>query len=572
MSWLGGLFRRQSPVEKANALVRKANAALLEARYALSQTNADNQNHWADADSFSARSSLSPEVRKRMRERSRLEAENSSEYAGILATVRNHIVGTGPRLQVTTTNADGNARLEKAWARWWVAAGMTDKLAIAVESYWRDGEVYLMRARRPALGVVELDVRLYEAEQCHAPYPGTSLGDPYQDDGIRIDPGSNELEYWFADHHPTDPFYQTTQQGRWYSARNVIHLFRKQRPGQLHGVPRFASGLPQCAVKRRFNMATVHAAEAVANVALYMKTTGAAQVAESDSEPFSTAPTARNSMMMLPEGWDLFQPKMENPNSNLEMFNRETAMSSWRAGNVPLGLALGTSKDSNFSSFKGDIRNIWGPEVKADQDRLTNIVVEIIFGWFLEEIIFDTGYTNHLGEMVPAVLDGMPPIDQIEHTWFWDSLPPLDELDAAMAASERVKSGQSTLPEEYANTGRDFETVMAKGAAGFGVSVESYKAAVFNQLFGIQPGAPSPVLPGTAPVEATPAVAGNYTELGQRAYRNNINRIKDMLDQVESGDMTPQRAAVFMQSIGVDKSHIDALLSSVPEPTAQVAT
>lgn len=488
MSWFGGLFRRKNPArEKLNAIFNEANQALLQARFALAQTTDDNKNHWADADSHSARTSLSPEVRKRMRERSRLEAENSSWYAGILATARNHIVGTGPRLQVTTTNLAGNARLERAWAAWWSAAGMTEKLAVAVETYWRDGEVFLMRARRPALGVIDLDVRLYESEQCHAPWSGGSFGqnsftDPYQDDGIRIDPGSNELEYWFADHHPSDPVFTGSINGRWYSARNVIHLYRKSRPGQLRGFPRFASGLPLLAIMRRFEMATCHAAEAVANVALYMKTPSSAY-AGSDSAPFTTAPTARNVMMLLPDGCDLFQPKMENPNSNLEMFVRQMMMGFCRSGNVPLGLGIGTSKDSNFSSFKGDIRNTWQPEVKAEQERLTSVCVEVIFNWFLEDVVYDPSYVDHLGQVVPGVLDGMPPIGKIDHQWYWDSLPPLDELDAANAAETRVRSGQSSLPQEYADRGIDFDTAMARGAAGFGITVEAYKAAIFNRLF-----------------------------------------------------------------------------------------
>ncbi len=556
----------------------EAQQCILQARFALAQTNDDNKNHWAEADSHSARSSLSPEVRKRMRERSRLEAENSSWYAGILATARNHIVGTGPRLQVTTANIEGNARLERAWQAWWAAAGMTEKLAVAVETYWRDGDVYLMRAKRPALGVVDLDVRLYESEQCHSPWMSGAFGsftDPYQDDGIRIDPGSNELEYWFADHHPSDPFYSGTINGRWYSARNVIHLFRRQRPGQLHGYPRFASGLPLLAIMRRFEMATCHAAEAVANVALYMKTNASAQVSESTSKPFSTAPTARNVLMMLPEGWELFQPKMETPNGNLEMFVRQMMMAFCRAGNVPLGLGIGTSKDSNFSSFKGDIRNTWAPEVKAEQDRLTSLVVERVFGWFLEDVVYDPAYVDHLGQVVPGVLDGMPPINKIDHQWFWDSLPPLDELDAANAAEKRVQSGQSSLPQEYADRGIDFDTAMARGAAGFGIPVEAYKSAIFNRLFATVQGAAVTNAPIGAPAPTTATAAtGNYTELGQRAFKNNINRITQMLSQVESGELSSERAAIFMQSIGVDQSHIDALLNDVSAATqnVQVAT
>lgn len=553
----------------AQALMAEAQQCMLQARFALAQTNDDNKNHWAEADSHSARSSLTPEVRKRMRERSRLESENSSWYCGILATARNHIVGTGPRLQVTTANAAGNTRLENAWAAWWSAAGMTEKLAVAVETYWRDGEVYLMRAKRPALGAVDLDVRLYESEQCHSPYLSGSFGsftDPYQDDGIRIDPGSNELEYWFADHHPSDPFYNGLQSGRWYSSKNVIHLYRKSRPGQLHGYPRFASGLPLLAIMRRFEMATCHAAEAVANVALYMKTPSTAYLG-SNSAPFTTAPTARNVMMLLPDGCDLFQPKMETPNSNLEMFVRQMMMAFCRAGNVPLGLGVGTSKDSNFSSFKGDIRNTWQPEVKAEQDRLTSVCVERIFGWFLEDVIYDPSYVDHLGQVVPGVLDGMPPINKIDHQWFWDSLPPLDEVDAATAAQIRVSTGQSSLPQEYADRGIDFDTAMERGASGFGIPVEEYKRAIFAKVFGTPQGSTV----GGQPVAAVPgqgdpaAASGEYTKLGQRDWNNNQKRIRSILDTFVSGEISEGRARLMLQGIGLAPETVQGYLDDASD-------
>ncbi|MEO2033594.1 MAG: hypothetical protein ABGZ35_16060, partial [Planctomycetaceae bacterium] len=86
----------------------------VRASFDLAKTTAHNRRHWANADSLSARAAMSPAVRALVRQRSRYEFDNNSWYSGILRTAANHIIGCGPRLQVLTTDADANTRLEKA--------------------------------------------------------------------------------------------------------------------------------------------------------------------------------------------------------------------------------------------------------------------------------------------------------------------------------------------------------------------------------------------------------------------------------------------------------------------------
>lgn len=548
MSWFGGLFRR-----KPSAVSSLANEVKeLRARFDLVQTTTDNQNHWVYSDGLSARASMSSAVRNTARKRSRYEAANNSWYAGILRTAANHIVGCGPKLQVLTDDPLLNHRLEKAWVKWQKSVGLADKLRVMVETYWRDGEVFVMRTQRPRLYPITLDLRLYEGDQVSSPFYDQSTFDPYVDDGIRFDPEANEVEFWIYDNHPGDVNFTPTLKGQWYPAREVLHLFRPDRPGQVRGMPRATPGLPLLAVMRRGEMATVCSFEAVANVSLYMKTTASSVTpAESENSPFSTTQTARNSMMMLPEGWDLFQPKMENPNSNLEMFIRQMLMNFCRCMNVPFGLGAGTSKDSNFSSFKGDIRNTWLPEVITEQDRLELTIVEPIWKWFLEDAV-----------LVNGLLDGAPMLDNIEHKWHWDPLPALDETDAATAAKTRLQSGQTTLLQEYGARGEDFDSEMERGAAAMGVSTETLKQAIFNLTYST----PAANIPAQAtPTPAAVGATAEYATIGQRAFNNNQSRIKSILTQVASGEISRTLAEVTLQSIGLDQARIDILLNDASD-------
>lgn len=207
-SALRGLLRLQTPA------VSPQRPADMRAKFDLTQTTVQNRRHGANADSLAARAAMSPAVRGIVRKRSRHEFDNNSWYNGILRTAANHIIGCGPRLQVLTPNNKANTRLEKAWMKWSRQVMLADKLRMMFESYWKDGEVFAMRTSRPSQWPVSLDIRTFEAEQCAAPWIGQSLGDPYLDDGIRTDPNSNEIEYYFFDHHPGDVGFTPTLHGR----------------------------------------------------------------------------------------------------------------------------------------------------------------------------------------------------------------------------------------------------------------------------------------------------------------------------------------------------------------------
>ena len=53
-----------------------------------------------DADGLSADAANSPEVRRTLRNRARYEVANNSYARGIVLTLANDLIGTGPRLQM----------------------------------------------------------------------------------------------------------------------------------------------------------------------------------------------------------------------------------------------------------------------------------------------------------------------------------------------------------------------------------------------------------------------------------------------------------------------------------------
>jgi len=141
-------------------------------------------------------------------------------------------------------------------------------------------------------------------------------------------------------------------------------------------------------------------------------------------------------------------------------------------------------------------------------------------------------------------------------------LPALDETDAATAAKIRLQSGQTTLLQEYGARGEDFDSEMERGAAAMGVSTETLKQAIFNLTYST----PAANIPAQAtPTPAAVGATAEYATIGQRAFNNNQSRIKSILTQVASGEISRTLAEVTLQSIGLDQARIDVLLNDASD-------
>ena len=99
-AWLGNLRKRLATSGGMRRSVR-----MVRARYDAATTSDDNRRHWAAADGMSARAANSPEVRRILRNRARYEVANNSYARGIVLTLANDVVGTGPRLHSAFDNA-----------------------------------------------------------------------------------------------------------------------------------------------------------------------------------------------------------------------------------------------------------------------------------------------------------------------------------------------------------------------------------------------------------------------------------------------------------------------------------
>ena len=142
----------------------------VSAKFDAAQTTAENRNHWANADNLSPNAAASPAVRQVIRNRARYEVANNSYARGMLLTLANDVIGTGPRLQLLTSDSKLNQAVERAFAEWSKTVNLASKLRTMRMAVAQDGEAFAMMVTNPGTGSpIGLDIELIEADRITSP-------------------------------------------------------------------------------------------------------------------------------------------------------------------------------------------------------------------------------------------------------------------------------------------------------------------------------------------------------------------------------------------------------------------
>lgn len=379
---------------RATSLYREHYHNRLKAKYDAAKTTPENELHWAESDQLSADSSLSPEVRKRLRERSRYEAANNSFYAGALQADADAAIGPGPSLRFFFGDDDIDSRARELFRNHARRTHLGHKIRLARVAMRRDGEVAIVRftnRRLPESGP-QVDAVLVEADRIAAPY--YQPDDPKNIDGVLLDDNGQPTAYQILDRHPGDvsPYLQGDFGAfNVYDASGVIHYFHQTRPGQHRGVPVVTPCLNLFAQHRRYKLAVLTAAETAANIAAMLKldTTLLSEALAgdgtglilNDDELFEIV---RGSMPALPPGYSLEQLKAEQPTTTLEMFERTLLREISRAMGMTYPVMSGDAGSSNMSSGNIDYR-AWWRHLEPERSHLDEVVVDPIVDWWWEE-------------------------------------------------------------------------------------------------------------------------------------------------------------------------------------------
>ena len=468
------------------------------ASYDSAQTSRHNQNHWEAADNRSGNASTTPGVRRTMRQRSRYEAGSNSLYAGVLRSIADHTIGTGPTLQFLSDDKRLNELLEELWKEWTQATAFANKLWLMKETQVRDGECFLLTIGNPALtSRVQLDYQLLEADYVTSLRPAWT---PWQVDGITYDPQWNPLSYSIVTQRPNDILPIVWPQQHTVDARFVIHYFRQERPGQGRGTPELQSAFELLAVLRRYIQATVSAAEVAACFAAFIKTNGPAAVDENgnaaSADAWLTLEIQRNLITMLPDGYEMQQMDPKQPIGNFAEFVKTLITLLVRCVSMPMNFATCDSSGYNFSSSRLDHQTYFGA-IKID--RMSRINVKV-----LERVL-----TDFLTEAAYILGRPVKQLRRIAHEWHWPPPVSIDPQKDAAAALANVQNGQASITD-IQKTGTIGGDVIAENAAFFHKTEDEIREALFEKIFSATPGAaakPEEPEPDDKPQPAAPPKA-----------------------------------------------------------------
>ena len=441
----------------------------LRARYDAAQTTTDNERHWANADGLGPNAANSPAVRKKVRYRARYEAlENNSYAKGMVLGFSNALIGTGPRLQLTTRDKKANQRVERSFYRWAEEIGLAEKLRTMSMAYVVDGEAFAMLTTNERLAhSVKLDVVPVECDY----FEPALIGDDIWRDGAKFDSNNNPIQWQKWKTHPGDPYsYRLQNQTETIDASEVLHVHRPDRPGQRRGMSHLVTSLPLFAMYRRFKLATLAAAETAANFSAVVYTNGVATPAVPGGSDHwgAIVPVETNGMLTLPEGWEMKQFAAEHPTSTLAMFEERIIAEVARCLLQPLNVALGSSKDHNFSSGKLDFLG-YDRSIVVERSRwISRVVGRIVRAWINEAVLIDG--------LLPV---GVGPIAEWDIGYRWDAAGVIDEKKQAEADQINLANGTVTRTDIAARNGSDIDTQDEVAAAENNLTVEDYRAGLW---------------------------------------------------------------------------------------------
>jgi lambda family phage portal protein len=448
MGLFGNLFRGQQKP-------RPAAVPVVRAKYD-SAERGDDYRHWANADAFAADAALSPSVRRTLRNRARYERANNSYLAGISATLANDLIGTGPRLQLDSGDAEADRIVERLFFDWGWSVDLPAKLRTMREALVTDGEAFALMITNPRLGGgVTLDMRLVEAEMVATPtelMSQTITPEGNVVDGVEFDQIGNVVAYQVLSYHPGANFRVNTLDFRRVPAAQMVHWFQASRPGQHRGVPQVAPALKLFGQLRRYTEAVIAAAETAADLAAFIHSNSpAAEVDEVDA--FAALEIQKRTLTTLPEGWDISQLKAEQPTTQYPAFVRAILGEIARCLQLPYNVAALDSSSYNYASGRMD-HQVHTMNQRVERDQLERTMLDRVLAAWVNEA--------SLAGILP---EGMPPFSEWNWGWVWDGKDHVDPGKEANAAETRLRTLTTTLASEYARQGKRWDVELRQIAA-----------------------------------------------------------------------------------------------------------
>ena len=419
-----------------------------------------------------------------LRDRSRWLARNSPLGGGAINTTVTNVVGGGLKLQaridrevlnMTDEQADAwEALVEREWCLFskhcdaMRVLGFGRLQEVAFRSALESGDVF---AVLPYIGKRNspygLSVQLIEADRVTNPDNKPDSKDIAG--GVERDQYGAPVAYYIQNTHPGETYAMGARvewtkvraYGDASGRRQVVHLFRMIRPGQVRGVPFLAPVIRELKQISRYTDAELMAAVISGMLTVFVKSDAAGDSPLAPMSPTDETGAAsgdadiklgNGAVVGLAPGEDITTVNPSRPNANFDPF--------FEAIVKQIGLSLEIPKEvlvkhftASYSAARAALLEAW-KFFRNRRDWLAESFCQPIYEAFLEEAI--------VNERIAAPGYFSDPIIREAYSraeWIGPAKGMINEKDEVEAAALRIEKNLSTLDRETSElTGGDWET------------------------------------------------------------------------------------------------------------------
>lgn len=386
---------------------------------------------------------------------------NNPHVAGLKRRFQWSLVGEGnwPRPKILKKGAvdkydfDKNLNIEilKRWEKWSKKASANGDTIyqlqrVAANTFFIDGGVLIRKVykdRGMCLEAIELD-QLDSSYDREADLKGTRVVD-----GIEIDSYNEPIAYYIKRRFPTEANSDTIR----VKAEEIINLFDRERPTQIRGISRLASGAMNLKNIKEFRADTMTLARVATGYGIFIETPNPEDGFQEAYDPNDDIEYINpGAVRYLRSGEKATVVNSQHPAANYADFVKSELMSA----SVGTGMSYeSVSNDGSNTNFSGSRQMML---LERAMSRTTFAIFEEIFysriyEWFIEnEVYFNNLKMSNFEEERERYLSV---------SWSRPKREWVDPLKDANTAKTEIDMGANTLTEYCEQNGKDIEEVVA---------------------------------------------------------------------------------------------------------------
>lgn len=515
------------------------------------------------------------------------ELVRNNAYAwGVVDTIVSSVVGLGINAQSMVETPDGddvetvNDARDKIWSEWCEVCDINGQYTfselqmMAQREMCEAGEVIIHLVKLPSTtyrGIyrpVPLALELVEADRIAADRDTYQAGRQTENRiirGVEMDELGKPVAYWIYPEHPNSPYINKNQTPTRIDAKNIIHLFRRDRVGQSRGVTWFAPVMSWLRDLGVYVDNEIQASAVASCFGVAIKTNG--------SVPGLMPGDGAESQDSNGNTFEYLEPAMVvrlNPGESVESINpgRPNSASEPWISLMLRGIAVGTglsyeivardySKTSYSSSRTSQLED--RRRFRRWQRYLVNHLCQPVWDRFCEQAAL--AGVDSFPTMADLLEDrrSSAPVEWQTTEWEW-----VDPQSEQTASTMAIDNFQSTLQAELGQRGKNWRAVLYQRA----------KEQKLKQELGlITPSEAQSVamVAASAPSESAAAeqggATGEWMGLSRLQWNRNRKALDDILSGLADGSMSSAMATAQLAMIGLSQQNIQAIIADATDGT-----